>query len=265
MTKKPKCLTGATMPRKPAPIGAKFGRLTVIGSVHVGAGRDGHYQWLCRCDCGEETTVRANQVRRGHTLSCSCLNRERVSQTHRRHGMSYERAYVNWQNMIQRCENPKIPSFHNYGGRGIKVCDRWKVFENFYADMGERPGPMYSLDRINNDGNYEPGNCRWATPREQMLNTRRSIAKRARALGVRIMTGFEMENTRRDLIALRVKFGASSPVGHTCSNLIEQMETMRTYQRPAWADDDRKTLPALMAFQMKRLAKAVPLGIVHPQ
>lgn len=76
--------------------------------------------------------------------------------------------------MIQRCINPKVPSYRHYGGRGIKVCDRWMVFDNFYKDIGPRPSPKHSLDRINNNGNYEPGNCRWATARQQWLNSRQA-------------------------------------------------------------------------------------------
>lgn len=178
----------------------------------------------------------------------------------RRHGMSHLPIYLNWQGMIQRCENPKHPKYPIYGARGIRVCARWKVFENFYADMGDRPSPHYSIDRIENDGNYEPGNCRWATKREQLLNTRRSIAKRARALGARIMSNFEMENTRRHLIALRVKYGATTQMGHACSNLIEQMQEMRTYVTPSWATDERQTLPWMMKQQMMQLARGERLN-----
>ena len=97
----------------------------------------------------------------------------------RTHGRSRTALYLRWQEMIQRCTNPKTAGWELYGGRGISVCGRWHKFENFLADMGEPP-PGKTIDRINNDGNYEPGNCRWATQSEQNLNTRRSKAKRER-------------------------------------------------------------------------------------
>jgi hypothetical protein len=96
-----------------------------------------------------------------------------------RHGMSKSYLHNIWRKMKYRCFNTSDAAYNDYGGRGITVCERWRTFENFYADMGERPGPDYSLDRINNDGNYEPGNCRWATRSEQMLNKRKKkVCKR---------------------------------------------------------------------------------------
>lgn len=178
----------------------------------------------------------------------------------RRHGMSHLPIYLNWQTMIQRCGNPRHPKYPIYGARGIIVCDRWKIFENFYADMGDRPSPHYSIDRKNNDGNYEPGNCRWATKREQLLNTRRSIAKRANTLGARIMSNSNVAGTRSHLIALRSKFGADTPAGHACSNIVEQIDVLRTYVRPSWAKHETQTLQWRMQQQMKRLALGVAVN-----
>lgn len=108
-------------------------------------------------------------LKKGHTSSCGCLRRE----TLRTHGLSRSvPEYCVWECMIARCRNPSRSWFHLYGGRGISVCERWLNFENFLADMGPRPTPDHSLDRVNNDGNYEPGNCRWATRIEQANNTR---------------------------------------------------------------------------------------------
>lgn len=151
--------------------GTNFGRLTV--GAFLGS-RGGNGYWSCACDCGGTAEVSTVHLRRGHTQSCGCLQREitsRVQGTHRESvhsGLSKE--YNAWVRMKQRCFNPKAPRFERWGGRGITVCDRWRnSFENFLADMGRSP-PGTSLDREDNDGNYEPGNCRWATPKEQAAN-----------------------------------------------------------------------------------------------
>lgn len=154
--------------------GEMHGRLTVTGF----AGRDhrGKLCWQCRCACGGETAVRYDQLVSGHTRSCGCLSSEKTAARTRTHGMSRARGpeYVAWSNMMQRCTNPRYKWWKNYGGRGIAVCERWRLFENFYADMGERPGKGYSIERKDNDLGYFPGNCVWATPKEQLRNTRRN-------------------------------------------------------------------------------------------
>lgn len=151
-------------------VGERFGRLVVVersGSTPKGGAR-----WLCRCDCGSDATVAAGNLRGGSTRSCGCLGSELSSARAATHRMSKTPTYVSWSAMIQRCTNPKAHGAHNYSGRGIGVCERWRSFENFLSDMGERPAGA-TLDRFpDGDGNYEPANCRWATKTEQARNAR---------------------------------------------------------------------------------------------
>lgn len=153
-------------------VGLRFGRLTVLSF----AGKVGLREacWNCRCDCSNTSVVSGHNLKRGMTNSCGCLKTEHgrnlaeqaVTHGHARLGKTP--TYLQWTRMRSRCFDRTNPY---YGGRGITVCDRWKSFENFLADMGERP-LGHSIDRINNDGNYEPGNCRWATQKEQCRNQR---------------------------------------------------------------------------------------------
>lgn len=119
-------------------------------------------------------TVQASYLRDGNTRSCGCLKRETNAKRLTRHGMAGTRVFNTWVNMRQRCQRKTGPEWENYGRRGITVCDRWQTFENFLADMGEPP-PGMSIDRIDNNGNYEPGNCRWATPTQQSRNRRDTV------------------------------------------------------------------------------------------
>lgn len=151
--------------------GRRFGMLVVTGYSHRTPDRR-HY-WHCRCDCGNLTTTEGTQLRRKARPTHCCGCDRRSVKTHR---MSSAPEYSAWRDMVRRCENPEHKSYATYGGRGIRVCPEWmESFENFFADVGPRPSPKHSLDRHpNGDGNYEPGNVRWATREQQSNNTRRN-------------------------------------------------------------------------------------------
>jgi len=178
----------STPPRVKDLTGEKFGRLTVVGLIGFQkSGSRMRPRFLCQCDCGGEHTALAPSLRGGWVKSCGCLAKEcgRLSfekylkgrkpapPANKTHGMSHRPEHNAWNGMKQRCSNPKNKRYPIYGGRGITVCQRWRdSFEAFYADMGPRPSDGHSIDRINPDGNYEPGNCRWATLEEQANNKR---------------------------------------------------------------------------------------------
>ncbi len=159
--------------------GQKFGRLLVL---RRGPNANNRLpKWVCLCDCGTKRTVAGDSLREGHTRSCGCLQRERAKATIEinrppegarfSHGMTESPEYNSWCAMKKRCLNPKTTRYERWGGRGITVCPQWiDSFETFFTDMGERPSTDHSLDRKDNDGDYEPGNCRWATSLEQANN-----------------------------------------------------------------------------------------------
>jgi hypothetical protein len=154
----------------PIPIGTKLHRLTVIALA--ANTRFQQRQYLCRCDCGCEVIVRGYSLGQGRTKSCGCLHREGLARRNHRHGKSETLTYNSWRGMIDRCENPNHVGYKDYGGRGIRICPEWRDFERFAQDMGERPSRNHSIERIDVDRNYEPGNCRWATASEQNSNKR---------------------------------------------------------------------------------------------
>lgn len=149
--------------------GQKHGRLTALEFRGMRGPRP---MWLFRCECGNQLVASIYCVRSGNTKSCGCLKRDVLLERNMRHGLRDSPTYVSWAGMITRCTNPRAKQFGTHGARGIRVCEHWREFENFLADMGERPSMKHSIDRIDNDGHYEPGNCRWATIEVQNNNTR---------------------------------------------------------------------------------------------
>jgi len=148
--------------------GQVFGYLTAIKYIGI---KNKNPLWLCDCPCGNSINATSNHLRSGDTKSCGCYK----SEVHGTHGMCNTPEYNTWDGMKQRCSNPNHESFNHYGGRGIKVCDEWvNSFENFIIDMGKKPSANHSIERINNNENYHPSNCKWATHLEQSINKRTS-------------------------------------------------------------------------------------------
>jgi hypothetical protein len=151
--------------------GDVFTRLTLVRKVHIYG--NSNISWVVKCICGKVRTVQQSNLREGRTKSCGCLHSETSRETglrNRRHGQTRTPTWRTWQSILTRCLNPNSKDYKRYGARGIRICRRWLKFENFLADMGERP-PGRSIDRFpNQKGNYKPGNCRWATTKQQGNN-----------------------------------------------------------------------------------------------
>lgn len=157
--------------------GKRFGKLIVV--KHYGSNKNGRALWLCKCDCGNTKVILGNSLQSQLTISCGCYNREIIKKNNSKHNMSYSKLYKVWQGMKTRCYNKNFIYYKNYGGRGITICNEWKnkfqTFYNWAINNGYEKG--LTIDRINNNGNYEPSNCRWITRAEQNRNQRKTKNK----------------------------------------------------------------------------------------
>jgi len=204
---KTKCNECGIESRKLNLIGEKYGRLLVLSFHHDS--KYGAY-WECQCDCGKKSIVLGNALRRGSSKSCGCFGDERRIETKTTHGMAYSDEYRAWIRMIERTTSNSYQGTARYKGRGITVCDEWKhSFEQFYKDMGDKPSKIYSLDRINNNGNYEPSNCRWATPSEQQNNKSNNAPITVCGETKTAKQWADITGLNRDLIRGRVRLGWS--------------------------------------------------------
>lgn len=205
-------------PLKPIAVGSKYSRLTVIGVAEPQESKRYGISYkesmsTCLCDCGTIKAVKNALLRCGKTESCGCLKLEAIQKRsthgHRRLGQR-SAEYEAWNNMRRRTSNPKSSYYEYYGGRGIKVCERWKAsFANFLEDMREKPSPQHSLDRIDVNGNYCPENCRWATKKEQARNCRNSVYITCKGETRTLAEWAEVTGIRRETISNRIKAGWS--------------------------------------------------------
>jgi len=183
----------------------KYGRLLTLRLADA-------QKWECSCDCGNKKIVWASNLLSGHTQSCGCFRSEIV----RTHDKSRTQEYKAWTNMWSRCTTPSSTGFHNYGGRAIRVCERWSDFNNFLTDMGMRPSPRHSIDRIDVNGNYEPTNCRWAEAKQQGRNRRQQHYVTIQNRQMTLAEAVEQSGLKYNTVLYRLKRGwtISKALGH---------------------------------------------------
>ena len=191
------------MPKRLELTGKQYDRLTVIGPK--GIDKNGRTLWECKCKCGGKKIVTGTKLRSKDVTSCGCKIRERFIT----HGMHGTKIYNVWKGMKARCLNPNTPHYHRYGGRGIKVCERWMTFENFYEDIKSKYSSNKSMDRIDNNGNYEPSNVKWSTNVEQGDNTRMNVKINTEKGMMNVTAAARMFGLNASTVFSRIKAGWS--------------------------------------------------------
>ena len=202
-------------------IGKRFGRLVV---VKFAGKRSTCWLVRCKCDCGNYTTTRPYDLLYGKTKSCGCYRKDFPSKTKKTHGMSFSRIHRIWTNMKQRCYNSNATAYKRYGGRGIAICDRWKnSFENFYKDMSKGYADNLQIERIDNNGNYYPENCRWAAHTEQSFNKRSNMIIKLNGISQPLAKWLEHYRITKSAYYGRIRLGWSiekaliTPIRHQFS------------------------------------------------
>lgn len=181
-----------------------FERWTVIEKVK----KNRHFYWRCRCFCGNIALVYPYNLTNGASKSCGCLRREVIGAAKKTHGQSGTKFYQLWNAMLNRCYNKNQKTYHAYGARGIRVCERWHKFENFLEDMGYPP-PNHSIERKNNNGHYEPSNCEWVPMERQALNRRNTVLITFAGKSLTATDWEKITGVDRRLISLRIRKGMS--------------------------------------------------------
>ncbi len=191
------------MPAKVELLGKVFGKLTVISEN--GKDLQGAYLWRCQCECGKETVVRSWSLRAGDTKSCGCLAATINGNRLRTHGMVKTKLYERWAAMKNRCLTKSCSGYENYGGRGIKVCTRWYIFESFLSDMGPSFRPELQLERKDNNGNYEPSNCIWVNRYVQSRNRRTNHILKIKGVSKTVTEWSEKSGVKLQTILRRIR------------------------------------------------------------